>query len=46
MHRGNSILSDRVDFKNPINLIARSTFGNPFLKEKFNKKQFVNSQCL
>ena len=41
-----TFLIDKKDFRNPIGDMSRSTFGNPYLADKFNRKSFAKEYQL
>lgn len=41
-----TFLVDKKDFRNPIGDKARSTFGNPYLSDKFSRKEYAKEYTL
>ena len=41
-----TFLVDKQDFRNPIGDLARSTFGNPYLSDKFSRKEYAKEYSL
>jgi hypothetical protein len=41
-----TFLVDKKDFRNPIGEISRSTFGNPYLTDKFSRKSYAKEYAL
>lgn len=41
-----TFLVDKKDFRNPIGDMSRSTFGNPYLSDKFSRKAYAKEYIL